>query len=109
MRLFVDVQKVSEAGRRVTVSVPASKALVLTNKTKAPILIFHEQGAKVGYPLEIQESLEVETVTETCDFFVELLDTEIGENEGLFIVSQTEMMEGAATTNNIVINQQKTT
>ncbi|MDE5419128.1 hypothetical protein L3049_14100 [Labilibaculum sp. DW002] len=105
MRLFVSIQKVVEAGRRLTVSVPASKALIVTNKTKAPVVLFAEQGAKVGYPLEVQESIEIEEITETTDFFIEIQDETVEGNEGLYLLSQTESERTGRTQNNVIINQ----
>lgn len=107
MRLFADIQKVVEAGTKRKVSVPASKALIVTNKTKATVILYTDSFSKIGYPLEAKESLEIEDITEETDFFVLIQDTEIVENEGLFLISQTPVPESQIASNNTVIVQNK--
>lgn len=105
MRLFTDIQKVVEAGAKQKVSVPASKALIVTNKTKAPVILYTNASSKIGYPLETKESLEIQDITEETDFFVLIQDTEIVENEGLFLISQTPLPEAERVSRNTVIVQ----
>ena len=106
MRLFENIQSVVEAGRLIKVSVPASKALVLTNKTKSTIFLHPNASSKIGYPLETKESLEIEDIREEADFWVFLEASEIAENEGLFLISQTETRNVTVpNTNNTVVIQ----
>jgi len=107
MNLFNDVQKLTEKGTRQKISVPFSKSIILSNKTNADVLIFHEQSSKIGYPIKPNEDLEVETISETADFFAELQTEEITGNEGLYIIAQTTTVEyevSKRTNNTVVIN-----
>lgn len=105
MRLFADIQKVVEAGTKQKVSVPASKSLIVTNKTKATVILYTNSASKIGYPLEVKESLEVQDIMEEADFFVLIQDTEIIEEEGLFLISQTPLSEAERVSRNTVIVQ----
>ncbi|MDM8159041.1 hypothetical protein QUH73_04325 [Labilibaculum sp. K2S] len=107
MRLFADIQKIVGAGTKQKVSVPASKSLIVTNKTKAPVILYTNSSSKIGYPLEKKESLEVQDITEETDFYVLIEDTEIIENEGLFLISQTPLSEAERVSRNTVIVQNK--
>ena len=103
VRLFENIQKVIEAGRRIQVSVPASKALIITNKTKEVVNIYQNSSNKIGYPLEPKESLEVEYIDEEAIFHVEILDNALSKNEGLFLISQTGIFQQPQNTSNTVV------
>ncbi|GAB7086062.1 hypothetical protein [Marinifilum fragile] len=106
MRLFENIQSVVEAGRLIKVSVSASKALIITNKTKSTAILHPNASSKIGYPLETKESLEIEDIKEEADFWVFLEDSEIAEKEGLFLISQTETRDFTSqNTNNTVVIQ----
>lgn len=106
MRLFENIQSVVEAGQLIKVSVPASKALILTNKTKSTVILHPNASSKIGYPLETKESLEIQDIVEEADFWVFLQTSELEENEGLFLISQTETRNLITqSTNNTVVIQ----
>jgi len=90
IRLFEDIQKIVEVGVNKEVSVPASKSLIITNSTNGIAYIYRKDSDKIGYPLKVDETLEVQGVLEEAIFDVKLLATEIGENQGLFLISQHE-------------------
>lgn len=89
MRLFEDVQKVAGAGR-LEISVPASKALIISNLTKDEAIIFASSTAKVGYPIPSKGSLEIEVVPEQGEFWVELKDQALQGEEGLYMISRID-------------------
>jgi hypothetical protein len=86
MQLFEDIQKVVSGGGRVKVSVPPCYSTVLTNKTDDTIYLYPNQSSRIGYPLLKGESLEVENVTETSNFYTTVLDADTSEEKGLYIL-----------------------
>ena len=90
IRLFDDIQKIVDTGRRKEVSVPASKSLIITNSTNDIAYIYHRDSSKIGYPLKVDESLEINGILEEAIFDVELLATQIEKHQGLFLISQHE-------------------
>lgn len=105
MRLFADIQQIVETGTKQKVSVPASKSLIVTNKTKATVILYTDSFSKIGYPLQKKESLEIQDITEEADFFVLIQDDKLAKNEALFLISQTPLSEQERISRNTVVIQ----
>ena len=91
MRLFEGVQKLTTTGTRFKVSVPVSKSIILSNKTKADILIYPNQSAKIGFPLKPREDLEIGDLEIEAEFYALIEATDLEPNDGLYLISQTDM------------------
>jgi len=112
MRLFEGIQKIIEIGTRLMVSVPISKSIVLRNKTKGNILIYPDMSSKTGFPLEPNEDLIIDYIDKEATFHVELKAESIKEEEGFYIISQTDLTErtskGQKIVTAVIVNNQST-
>lgn len=112
MRLFEGIQKIIETGMRLKVSVPVSKSIILSNKTDGNILIFPDMSSKVGFPLKPNEDLEIDYIDKEASFHVELKTELIEDEEGFYIISQTDLTErtkkGQRVINAVIVNNQNT-
>lgn len=106
MRLFGNIQKVTEAGTKLEIEVPASKALIITNHTKDIVFLYEKQQQRTGYPILKGESFEVKDILKPAFFFVEILDEDLTGHQGVSLISQTEDREfttGCRQVNNSII------
>ncbi|MBI9035471.1 MULTISPECIES: hypothetical protein [Ancylomarina] len=112
MRLFEGIQKIIETGTRLRVSVPVSKSIILSNKTTGNILIYPDMSSKIGFPLKPKEDLEIDYIDKEATFHVELEADLIKDEEGFYIISQTDLTErtkeGQRVINTVVVNNQNT-
>lgn len=103
MKLFEDIQRVTEVETKRKVVVSASFSLVLDNKTDVTILILSSQQSFVGYPLLAGETIEVENIPQASEFYVFIPNTEIEKNQGLYIISRPFLDSKKPEENNTVI------
>jgi hypothetical protein len=112
MRLFEGIQKIIETGTRLRVSVPVSKSIILSNKTKGDILIYPDMSSKIGFPLKPKEDLEIDYIDKGATFHVLLKAESIEGEEGFYIISQTDLTErtneGQRVINAVIVNNQNT-
>ena len=107
MQLFEDVQKVvSGKGGKIKISVPPCYSTILTNKTNDTIFLYPKQSSRVGYPLLKGESLEVENVTETSNFYTTVLDADTTEEKGLYILCRPYIAPVIPENNNVIIQKE---
>ena len=107
MKLFESIQRVVEVGKVTKVVVPASFAVILDNKTDATVLFYESQYSKVGFPLASGATWELERIPEPSETWVEIEETEIKENQGLFVVVRPYLDVEKPEENNTVIMNQK--
>lgn len=108
MQLFEDIQKVVSGGGKVKISIPPCYSTVLTNKTDDTIYLYPKQSSRIGYPLLKGETLEVENVTETSNFYTTVLDTDTTNEKGLYILCRPYIEPiRPKEINNVVIQKDK--
>ena len=103
MRLFESIQRVVEVGKVVKITVPASFSLIIDIKTEAIATLFSSQGSKIGFPLSPQSSIEIERIPEASEFWLKIEETEIKENEGLYIIPRPFLEINTPEQNNTVV------
>lgn len=105
MQLFEDIQKVVSGGGKIKISVPPCYSTVLTNKTDDTIYLYPNQSSRIGYPLLKGETLEVENVTETSNFYTTVLDPDTAEEKGLYILCRPYIEPVTPEFNNVIIQK----
>jgi hypothetical protein len=109
MQLFDEVQKVVfSKGGKIKVSIPPSFSILLTNKTQDVIFLYPNQSSRIGYPLFKGDTLELENVHVSSEFFTVIKDTDTTDEKGLFIICRPWIETRKSEENNVIINNQKT-
>lgn len=106
MKLFENIQRFVEVGKVTKVVVPASFSIILDNKTEASVLVRESQFSKISFPVLAGEEMELERIPEPAETWIEILDTEIKEHQGFYVVCRPYLdVERPEENNTVIMNK----